>query len=638
MCGIAGVVFGARQGAPEALGRAMCDGLRHRGPDAQGWAELPQHAGLFAHTRLSVIDLSDRGRQPFWSRCGQVALVFNGEIYGFESLRAELEASGSQLVSHTDTEVILERYLRFGAEGLHTLEGMFALALFDARTQRLLLMRDRTGKKPLYWTRRPDGAIAFASEVKALSALPGLTLEPEPAHLAEYLTFGYVGTPRSLYKGLNKLPPATQLICEGPDAEPGLHRYWQLPSPRATRDVTVAEAVQEVRQTLGDAVQRRMVADVPLGAFLSGGVDSSVIVAEMAQRSSQPVRTFAVGFEDDHTFDERSYAREIAERFGADHTELVVKATPSDLLGKLLWHHDEPYGDSSALAVYAVSKATREHVTVVLSGDGGDEVYGGYTRFRGGVVADRVPNVAARAAHQVLSRLPEPKGYKNPISLLRRFVEHAERNEDEQLLSWNTYFASEALQRLLRPDVVGPSFDPWAVMAPQVDLLRQAKNSGADRLDQILRHNLQTYLLDDLLVKTDRMTMAVSLEARSPFLDTEVLNSAFTLPSSLKIRGRSLKWLLKEAYRGILPDHILDRQKHGFGVPIGAWWRGQARELVHDLLLSPGTKCQDMLQISEVRRLVDEHEREHRDHGQRIFALLQLELWRRQLAGASANE
>ncbi len=632
MCGIAGVVFGKRQGAPEALGRAMCDGLRHRGPDAQGWAELPNHVGLFAHTRLSVIDLSDRGRQPFWSRCGQVALVFNGEIYGFESQRAELEAAGTQLVSHTDTEVILERYLRFGAEGLHTLEGMFALALFDARTQRLLLMRDRTGKKPLYWTRRPDGAIAFASEVKALKALPGLALEPEPAHLAEYLTFGYVGTPRSLYKGLNKLPPATHLTCEGPDAEPRLDRYWKLPSPQATRDVTVTEAVQEVRQTLGDAVQRRMVADVPLGAFLSGGVDSSVIVAEMAQRSRQPVRTFAVGFEDDHTFDERSYAREIAERFGTDHTELVVKATPSDLLGKLLWHHDEPYGDSSALAVYAVSKATREHVTVVLSGDGGDEVYAGYTRFRGGVVADHVPAVAARAAHHVLSRLPEPKGYKNPISLLRRFVEHAERDEDEQLLSWNTYFASEALQRLLRPEVVGPRFDPWAVMAPQVALLRQAQQQGADRLDQILRHNLETYLLDDLLVKTDRMTMAVSLEARSPFLDTEVLNSAFTLPSKLKIRGRSLKWLLKEAYRGILPDHILDRQKHGFGVPIGAWWRGQARALVHDLLLSPGTKCQDMLQISEVRRLVDEHEREHRDHGQRIFALLQLELWRRQLA------
>lgn len=632
MCGIAGVVFGPRLTAPAALGRAMCGSLRHRGPDAQGWAELPQHAGLFAHTRLSVIDLSDRARQPFWSSCGQVALVFNGEIYGFETLRKELVDRGCRFSSESDTEVLLHRYLEFGPAGLDALDGMFALALYDARHERLILMRDRTGKKPLYWTRLPTGAVAFASEVKALQAVPGVVLEPEPKHLAEYLTFGYVGTPRSLYRGLHKLPPATRWLCEGPKGQPRLETYWRLPEPGQTRDVSVAEAVAEVRRTVGDAVARRMVADVPLGAFLSGGVDSSVIVAEMAQRSSRPVRTFAVGFEDDHTYDERKYAREVAQRFGADHTEMVVKSTPSDLLDSLLWHHDEPYGDSSALAVYAVSKATREHVTVVLTGDGGDEVYAGYTRFRGGVVADHVPQIAARAAHQVLSRLPEPKGYKNPVSLLRRFVEHAERDEDEQLLAWNTYFASDSLTRLLHPDVAGPRFDPWAAMTPQLALLRDARSKGADRLDQILRHNLATYLLDDLLVKTDRMTMAVSLEARSPFLDTALLNSAFTLPSHLKIRGGSLKWLLKEAYRGILPDHILDRKKHGFGVPIGAWWRGEARGMVQDLLLSKDARCQSMLRQTEVQRIVHEHQSEHRDHGQRIFALLQLELWLRQLS------
>ncbi len=632
MCGIAGVVFGQRRPAPESVGRGMCRHLRHRGPDAEGWAELPEHQGVFAHARLSIIDLSDRARQPFWSPCGQVVLIFNGEIYDFKAQRDKLTAAGAQFRSQCDTEVVLQSYLMHGPAGLDALDGMFAIALYDARERRLLLMRDRTGKKPLYWTRQPDGSIAFASEVKALTALPEIQLAPDPDHVAEYLTFGYVGTPRSLFKGLHKLPAATRMLVKA-GGEPQMERYWQLPSPASMRNVGAAEALQEVRQTIGAAVERRMVADVPLGAFLSGGVDSSVIVAEMARRGGQPVRTFAVGFDDDKTFDERSYAKEIADRFGTDHTELVVKATPCELLGKLLWHHDEPYGDSSALAVYAVSKATADHVSVVLTGDGGDEVYGGYTRFHGGVIAERVPNLAARTAHKILGRLPEPKGYKNPISLARRFVEHAERSEDEQLLAWNSYFAGDALGRLLNPDLRGAS-DPWSVMAPQLDLLRSAREDGADRLDQILRHNLDTYLLDDLLVKTDRMTMAVSLEARSPFLDTAVLESAFTLPSALKIKGRSLKWLLKEAYRGILPDHILDRQKHGFGVPVGAWWRGEARPMVQDILLSKNAKYREVLNQDEVQRLVKEHDAQHRDHGQRIFALLQLELWLQSLPGS----
>jgi asparagine synthase (glutamine-hydrolysing) len=629
MCGIAGVVFGAPLEDPIGLGRALTGALRHRGPDAQGWAELPGRRGLLAHTRLSIIDLSDRGRQPMWTPDGAVALAFNGEIYDFQPLRAGLEARGVRFRSDSDTEVILQQYLVHGADGLDALDGMFALALYDARSDRLLLMRDRTGKKPLYWTRTASGALAFASEAKALAPIPGVTLSPEPAHLAEYLTFGYVGTPRSAFQGVHRLPPAHRMVCAA-GGPPALTRYWQLPPPRATRrHISVPEALAEVRATVGAAVARRMVADVPLGAFLSGGVDSSVIVAEMARRSPRPVRTFCVGFEDDETFDERGPAREVAERFGADHTELVVRTSPTELLEQLLWHHDEPYGDSSALAVYAVSKATRAHVTVVLTGDGGDEVFAGYTRFAGGLAAERVPEAVSRGLHEILGRLPSPRGYKNPLALAQRFVAHAGRSKDEQLLAYNTYFAGPALQAILRPEVAGPGFDPWAVMGPQLSVLAEARAGGADRLDQLLRHNLATYLLDDLLVKTDRMTMAVALEARSPFLDTALMASAFTLPSALKLRGRTLKWLLKEAYRGVLPDGILDRKKHGFGVPVGTWWNGEARAMVDDLLVADGARSAAYLDPVAVRRLVAEHRSGRRDHGQRIFALLQLELWLR---------
>lgn len=628
MCGIGGVAFGPGLDDPVALGRGLCRTLRHRGPDAQGWAELPDGRGLFAHTRLSIIDLSDHARQPFWSRDGRVALTFNGEIYDFGQLRADLEANGARFESRSDTEVILHQYLEHGVAGLDALDGMFALALYDRAEDRLVLMRDRMGKKPLYWTRTPAGALAFASEAKALAHVPGVALEPAAEHLPELLTFGYVGTPRTMYRGVHRLPAAHRLIATA-DAEPRLERYWQLPAPTSGPAPSTAEALKAVREAIGDAVERRMVADVPLGAFLSGGVDSSVIVAEMARRMSQPVRTFCVGFEDDRTFDERVWANKIADRFSTDHTDLVVKASPSDLLEDLLWHHDEPYGDSSALAVFAVSRATREHVTVVLTGDGGDEVLAGYTRFLGGVMHDRVPGAASRAAHAVLSRLPEPKGYKNPVALARRFVEYADRSPDEQLLAWNSFFAGPRLQALLRPEVVGADFDPWPVMAPQVELLEAARAAGADRLDQILRHNLATYLLDDLLVKTDRMTMAVALEARSPFLDTRLVELCFGLPSELKIKQRELKWLLKEAYRGILPDDVLFRKKHGFGVPLGAWWNNDARALVDDLLMADGARYGDWLDRGQVRKLVDEHRAGHRDHGQRIFLLLQLELWLR---------
>lgn len=610
----------------------MARALRHRGPDGEGVRSLLSRAGepvgVFAHTRLKVIDLTEAAAQPFTSVDGRVELTFNGEIYNFLELRRALERRGVRFRSTSDTEVILAQYLEHGEAGLDALDGMFAFALWDAREDRLLLARDRVGEKPLYWTLTPAGVLAFASEAKALRAVPGVSLDLAIDRVPEYLTFGYVATPRSIFRGVRRLEPGCRLSFT-PGGHPVSRQYWDLlDRTRDPMNPTIEEAQRLVRRAVGEAVGRRLVSDVPVGAFLSGGVDSSIVVLEMVRQASGRVRTFAVGFDDDATYDETLYARRVAEQLGTDHTELRLRPDARALFDRLLHHHDEPYGDSSALAVHAVAEATKAHVTVVLTGDGGDEVFAGYTRFLGGLLQSRLPAPAARTARAVLERLPEPRGYKNPVSLARRFVEHADRSADEQLLAWNAYFTGPRLARLLRPEVFGPRFDPWGPMREQVGVLARARHGGLDRLGQILAHNFQTYLLDDLLVKTDRMTMAVALEARAPFLDKDLVELAFRLPSRLKLRGTSLKWLLREAYRGDLGTEVLDRKKHGFGVPVGRWWSGPLRGLIEEAL-SPRARALELLEKSEVQRLLDEHHRGLRDHGQRLFALLQLELFLR---------
>jgi asparagine synthase (glutamine-hydrolysing) len=638
MCGIGGVLTGTGAVDPGAVGRRMVELLRHRGPDAEGVLVLPGNGGALAHTRLKIVDLSERAAQPMVSRDGQIAIVFNSEIYDFSVLRRRLEAEGVEFRSTSDTEVILEQYISYGVLGLDALDGMFALAIHDARTGRLILMRDRAGKKPLYWTRLPDGTFLFGSEVKALTADPRFVPAIAPEHLPSYLAYGYVPTPHSLYRGLHKLPPGSRLVLD-PGGEPKIESYWSLEERvgPALRDLAVDEATTMIRDAIGRAVERRLVADVPIGAFLSGGIDSSIVVAEMAKRGSK-VRTFSVGFSDDKSYDELPQAREVARMFGTDHTELDVRASPVGLMDKLLFHHDEPYGDASALAVFAVAQATKPHVSVVLTGDGGDELFAGYTRFRGGLIAGKLPLPVVRAARVALSRMPfEPRGYKNPVSLLRRFVEHGERDQDEQLLAWNSYFAGPKLGRLLRKDAY-LGFDPWSVFADQAAILARARSRGADRLDQILRHNYATYLLDDLLVKTDRMTMAVALEARCPFLDTGLTELAFKIPSRIKMRHGRLKWLLREAYRDTLPASILDRKKHGFGVPVSKWWSGELRGMVDDLLLSPSARMFSYLDRAEVEAVLREHRAGRFDHGLRIFALLQLELWLRSIGSVARRE
>lgn len=641
MCGIGGWIPGATEdGDLRAVGEGMVRALAHRGPDGSGVKVYAAPRAVLAHVRLKVIDLSEAAEQPFFSDDGELALVFNGEIYNFLELRRSLEDRGVRFRSRSDTEVILRQYEEHGSEGLNALDGMFAFALLDRRSARLILMRDRVGKKPLYWTRTAGGGLVFGSEPKALAQCPAVDLELEVSALPELMVYGYVSTPRTLFEGVQKLPPAHRLVLELDTGRVTQSPYWSLDSVRPRADLTVEGAKTEVRRHLAEAVGKRLISDVPLGAFLSGGIDSSIVVAEMARQSPGRVRTFAVGFDDDPSFDESRYAREVAARFDTDHTEIRVSSRTGTELESLLSYYDEPYGDSSGLALHAIAQATRRHVTVVLSGDGGDEAYAGYTRFRGALLPSRLPMRAGAGLRRALGHLPDATGYKSPVRLAARFLEYADRSPDEQLLAWNAFFAGPHLVALLRKDVFGADFDPWTPMSGQLHLLDGLRQQGRDRLDQVLRHNLATYLLDDLLVKADRMTMAVSLEARSPFLDTALLESAFAIPSGLKLRHGSMKWILREAYRDLLPASVLDRRKHGFGVPVGKWWNEGAREMVDDLLLNPNARVLSYLDAASVSRVVREHRSGRKDHGQRIFLLLQLELWlrdrgtKRQGAGA----
>ncbi|MGF1508241.1 MAG: asparagine synthase (glutamine-hydrolyzing) [Myxococcota bacterium] len=634
VCGIAGVLGRVLGASSQETGRRIGRVLNHRGPDRSAVHLLPRNAGIFVHTRLRVIDLSEAADQPFLSDCGQIALVFNGEIYNHRDLRRDLQARGYNFLTSSDTEVILRLYEACGPSAWSELDGMFAFAVHDARSSKLYLMRDRAGKKPLVYAEPRPGEIFFASESKALAEVPDFHLEPDWSSLPELMAFGYVATPRSFIKGLRRVEPAHR-IDWSPGSGSSTRRYWALPAPAEGLSLSVNEAACRVRETVSRAVKKRLVADVPMGALLSGGIDSSVIVAEMASSSPEPVRSFAAGFPDDTTFDETPAARKVASQLGLEHRELQVSLSPQALLSKLLWHHDEPYGDSSALALYGISELTRQHVTVVLTGDGGDELFGGYTRFLGAILLEWIPRHLLGLGRKLFGHLPEFAGYKHPATLFRRFAEFGERTPNEQLLAWNSFFAGPALKTLFLPEVVGECFDPWTVMAPQTQILNQAASLGADRLDQILRHNFQTYLLDDLLVKADRMTMAWGLEARSPFLDTELIELCFRLPSKFKVHGLSLKWILKKAYQDLLPPNVLHQPKHGFGVPVGRWWRaGEGREMVHDLLLVPGTRCHEVFSPRVLRSLVREHESKLRDHGQRLFLLLQLELWLRCRRGA----
>lgn len=622
MCGITGVV-GALRTHRSTL-QAMNDGLAHRGPDGEGayWSEADP-IGL-AMRRLAIIDVSG-GDQPIFNEDGSVCTVFNGEIYNFPELRAQLEARGHRFATRADTEVVVHAYEEYGVECLDHLWGMFALALWDSRHKRLLVARDRLGKKPLvYYADPAHGGLAFASELQALLKHPAVPREVDPRSIDDYLTYLYVPAPTTAYRDIKKLPPGHRLIWQ--HGRVTVERYWE-PRFAAKRQLSEGEAVEEFGALFHDAVRRRLMSDVPLGAFLSGGMDSSSVVAEMAELSSSPVKTFSIGF-GERDFDELRYARQVAQRFGTEHHEMVVEPHALEVLPTLVRHYGEPYGDSSAIPTYYVAQMTRQHVTVALNGDGGDELLAGYERHWAARIAARYDAIPSFVRHGLIRPLiplmPEPRQRRSLVRRAKRFMTAAHLPVLDRYLHWVGAYSPAQKSALYTPDfrasLAGNDAGHW---------LRDTlgRESRLDAVDAVLRADALMYLPEDLLAKVDIATMANSLEARSPLLDHRLVELCAALPSSYKLRGRTSKWLLRELMRDRLPHEILHRPKMGFGVPVGEWLRGDLRPLLEDTVLSSRALGRGLFEPRAVRSLVDEHLERRVDRTSHIWGLLMLEMW-----------
>ncbi len=628
MCGIAGILSKEHESLADQIA-PMLEAQAHRGPDAWGtWIEGPCALG---HRRLSIIDLSEGGRQPMATSDQRLHITFNGEIYNFQELRSELSSLGYSFRSRSDTEVLIAAYQQWGETCLQRLRGMFAFAIWDAPNRRLFLARDRVGKKPLFYSLQKDRFI-FASELQGILAAPGISREIDLSAIDAYLSYGYVPAPRTAFKGVNKLLPGHSMTVEfgGADLTAKHNSYWDLKYlPKLA--ITEAEAIERLREILSEAVRIRMISDVPLGAFLSGGIDSSIVVGLMARQSAAKVKTFSIGFKESE-YNELDHARRIAAKWDTEHHEFIVEPDALKILPILVRHYGEPYADSSAIPTYYVSQLTRRHVTVALNGDGGDESFAGYERYLGNQVAEQlqaVPGVALAA--RALSRvIPDSIHPKSRIRQAHRFLSVAAQPMAERYPRWLTFFDPTTKTRLFHNDfsmalnkLNGEAQDAW--------LQRLFDGQGElDPIDAAMSIDIQSYLPYDLLVKVDIATMANSLEARSPFLDHEVMEFAARLPGSLKMRGRALKHLLKKAFSDLLPPENVNRRKMGFGVPVGQWFRGPLRSYLKEALLDERAQRRGYFQTAEVERLVMEHIESRADHSFLLWNLLMLELWHRE--------
>lgn len=599
----------------------MIEAMAHRGPDADGvWRDGQCSLG---HRRLSIIDLSEAGRQPMANDDGSIQITFNGEIYNFQQLRHDLEGLGHRFRTRTDTEAIIRAYEQWGDGCLSRLRGMFAFGIWDARKRRLLLARDRVGKKPLFYARF-DGRFYFASELQGLLACREIPREVEPRAIDQYLGYGYIPAPLTGFKGIYKLPPAHYLVLED-GGEPRVERYWSL-SYLPKLEMSEAEAIEALREKLTEAVRLRMVSDVPLGAFLSGGIDSSIVVGLMAGLSDRPVKTFSIGFKE-AAYNELDHARRIAEKWGTEHHEFIVEPNALEILPMLVRHYGEPYADSSAIPTFYVSQMTRRHVTVALNGDGGDESFAGYERYLGNYIAERINRVPGAAmVSGMLGRLiPDSIDPKSRLRQARRFLQVAAAPMAERYPRWLTFFTEEQKRDLYLPDFAA-SVDGWlsGLFEELPDL---------DPVDAAMAVDVVSYLPYDLLVKVDITSMANSLEARSPFLDHEVMELAARLPIGIKMRGREAKYLLKRAFADLLPVENVRRRKMGFGVPVGEWFRGPLREMLMDTLLSSGA---GYFRREAVEKLIRDHVERRADHAFVLWNLLMLECWVAQIVNKSS--
>jgi asparagine synthase (glutamine-hydrolysing) len=614
MCGIVGIVERDLErpvGADDL--EQMVRMLVHRGPDEEGTVTMPGVA--LGMRRLAIVDLAS-GQQPIPNETGDIKVVANGEIYNFRRIQLELEQLGHTFRSrNSDIEVLVHAYEQWGVDFLPKLRGMFALAIWDGRTRTLIAARDRAGEKPLYWTNTPQG-LRLASEVKALLVRPEVSRELDPIALDQFLTYEYVLAPRTMLKGVHKLPPAHFLRYR--DGEATVHRYWDA------ADIPLREALHDA---LKNAVLSQLMSDVPLGAFLSGGIDSSSIVALMSGASSQPVNSFSIGFSDG-TYNELPYAREVAGLFKTNHRERTASPNLDDMFERLVVHLDEPFADTSLFPTFTVSELAREHVKVVLSGDGGDELFGGYDAYQAQALAAKLGwmgDALMPALAEVASVLPPTEKKKGLVNKVKRFsAGAATAPADLGHYRWMVYLSARDKTRLYKAGL-RDALRSHDVYAPVREAL--GRFSQDDVLNRQLYADLSLYLADDILVKVDRMSMATSLETRAPFLDGDLMELAFSMPGRLKIRNGERKWILKQAMKGVLPDSILNRKKEGFSIPMKNWLRRELQPLMRDLLSPERIARRGLFDPAVVTQLMDAHTAGKENHAHTLFPLMVFERW-----------
>jgi asparagine synthase (glutamine-hydrolysing) len=622
MCGICGIAYAdGKRRADRGLLEAMNDRMFHRGPDEAG-VGIYEGAAL-AMRRLAIIDLAT-GQQPISNEDGTIHVVFNGEIFNFKSLRTELKQRGHVFKTGSDTEVIVHAYEEYGTECATKLRGQFGFAVWDENERSLLIGRDRMGQKPLYYTVTPDGLI-FASEIKCLLVHPEVSRQPDLEAIHDYLTLGHIPEPKSGLKGIHKLPPGHILKFHAGDVE--ISEYWRVRfEPKI--DEPFDDVANKLRETIREAVQLRLISDVPLGAHLSGGLDSSIVVALMAEQSTAPVRTFSIGFEESG-FNETKHSRAVAEHLSTEHEEFIVDPSMADVLPQMVDHFGEPFADPAALPTWYLARETRRFVTVALNGDGADESFAGYNRYVGDRLLEvlrRLPSPGKRALSWLAERLPVPVDRPletSPVGAIRQLSRALQQPRGAGRAAWTSQFSEAEKAGLYTPAM------REAVHNDTARLLSRIWESAEAHayLDRTLSVDLAQYLPGALLPKVDRMTMAHSLEARSPFLDHHVVELAARLPVKYKIRGWSTKFILRDLFPNLLPPHIKRRGKMGFNVPLGVWLKKDMREFASDHLLAANSPLGDYMKRDSVERLLADHGDGRRDNAKRIYALLCLDLW-----------
>jgi len=629
MCGICGILNirteRSEGNIKEETIRNMCSVLKHRGPDDEGiylgWGKDGRKNIGLGIRRLAIIDL-DTGHQPIHNEDRTIWIVCNGEIYNFRELRKDLEIKGHCFYTNSDVEVIVHLYEEYGTKCLQFLRGMFALAVWDDAKKSLLLARDRIGQKPLCYT-EVDNKLVFASEIKSILQVKQVPRQVNIEAIHNYLTYQYVPSPLTAFKGIFKLPPAHYLLWE--NGKISIEQYWSLNLVNKIK-MSEDEYCSRLRDLFEESVKLRLVSDVPLGAFLSGGLDSSIVVGVMSKLMREPVKTFSIGFREEK-YNELNYARIVADHFKTDHHEYIVKPDALDILPKLIWHYNEPFADSSALPTYYVAKMTSQDVTVALNGDGGDESFAGYPRYKAVKLAkyyEKFPQCIRNMINGIVGKIPYSPEQKTTLRRFRRFAESMNYSPERRYIRWISIFDNERKKDLYAP------FFREAVQG--VDSFSYAENyynnsKYSDFLDSTLFVDIMTYLPGDLLVKMDIAAMANSLEARSPFLDHKFMEFAASIPANLKLKGLSSKYILKKAFSELVPAPILKRKKMGFGVPISHWFRNELKEYLHDELLSRRCLERGYFQTKYLKLIIDEHTSGRYDHGYRLWALLNLELW-----------